>query len=840
VLGSYLWRANSRYLRRHPLQGAVAVLGVALGVAIMVAVDLSNASARQAFMLSQQMINGELTHQIVAGPAGIDEADYVTLRQQTRLRQMAPVVEGLVSVRGYTLTLLGIDVFAESSLRERPVAEGLDADTIPGFLRARGDVFLDAVSAADLGLTVGEPFTLESDGRPYEARLAGLIGDPQQRTLAQLMVVDIAAAQEWLGMLGRLSRIDLRLRGETEVLAIQQALPEGLRLLGAGQRSRSTADMASSFGASLSAMSLLAVLVGVFLVYNSMGFSVVQRRSLIGLMRALGVTRAQVAMLLVGEGMLLAALGVALGLALGLALGQLLVDMVVRTINDHYFVLRLSSVAINVVSLLKGAAAGMLAAVFAMAVPLLEAVSVAPGFAMKRSSLERGTRRVLPWLNGLGLVFMLGCALVLLAPSRDIAWGFSGLFLAMVGAAMWAPQGMQLLLALAGRAARSMGGVGVRLAPRGVAANLSRTGVAVASLAVAVSATIGVELMVGSFRGSVSDWLDTTLNADLYVAPPRLAAARSERRLDESLVRDITALPGIGAFSAGRKVDVETPQGPVRLHVVDIPATGENWFRLLQGDPATALEAFRQGAVMVSDPYAFRHAVGPGDTIRLPTLQGDRSFSIAGVYQDYDAEQGVVAISGNVYRSYWRDTGIAALGLYLQPGQDAGSVASQIRALAAGRQGIQVRSDAEIRSLSLEIFDRTFRITDVLYLLTVGVAFVGIFGALLALQLEQSRDLAVLRALGFTPLQLGALVQGQTGLMGIMSGLLALPLGTGMAWLLIHVVNRRAFGWQIDMHLTLAPYLQALLLAVAAALLAGIYPAWRMARIPPAAAMREE
>jgi putative ABC transport system permease protein len=151
-----------------------------------------------------------------------------------------------------------------------------------------------------------------------------------------------------------------------------------------------------------------------------------------------------------------------------------------------------------------------------------------------------------------------------------------------------------------------------------------------------------------------------------------------------------------------------------------------------------------------------------------------------------------------------------------------------------------VRSDAEIRSLSLEIFDRTFRITDVLYLLTVGVAFVGIFGALLALQLEQSRDLAVLRALGFTPLQLGALVQGQTGLMGIMSGLLALPLGTGMAWLLIHVVNRRAFGWQIDMHLTLAPYLQALLLAVAAALLAGIYPAWRMARIPPAAAMREE
>jgi len=827
-------------LWRHPLQGAVAILGVALGVAIMVAVDLSNASARQAFMLSQQLINGELTHQIVGGPAGIDEADYLALRGQTGSMAMAPVIEGLVSVRGYTVTLLGIDVFAESGLRERPVARGLGPDTLAGFLRARGDVFLDAISASDLGLAVGDSFVLQADGREFQAKLAGLVGEPQDRAMAQIIIVDIAAAQEWLGMLGRLSRIDLRLSGMDEVQEIQAMLPDGLRLLEAMQRSRSTADMASSFGASLTAMSLLAVLVGVFLVYNSMGFSVVQRRSLIGLMRALGVTRAQVAAMLMCEGVLLAALGVVLGQILGLGLGQLLVDLVVRTINDHYFVLRLSSVSVSGASLLKGAAVGMLAALAAMAVPLAEATSVTPGFAMKRSSLEQGARRALPWLNSLGLVFIVACALVLLAPTRNIAWGFAGLFLAMVGAALWAPQGMRWLLALAGLVASRAGGVSTRLAPRGVAANLSRTGVAVASLAVAVSATIGVELMVGSFRSSVSNWLDMTLNADLYVAPPRLAAARSERRLDESLIRDITSLPGVRAYSAGRKVDVETAQGPVRLHVVDIPESGESWFRLLQGDPASALERFRAGAVMISDPFAFRHGLAPGDTVRLPTLQGERAFTVAGVYQDYDAEQGVVAIAGSVYRNLWRDTGIAALGLYLEPEADADRMAAQIRALAVGRQGIQVRSDAEIRTLSLEIFDRTFRITDVLYLLTVGVAFVGIFGALLALQLEQSRDLAVLRALGFTPLQLGVLVQGQTGLMGLISGLLALPLGTAMAWLLIHVVNRRAFGWQIDMHLAPTPYLQALVLAVTAALLAGIYPAWRMARVRPAAAMREE
>jgi len=324
------------------------------------------------------------------------------------------------------------------------------------------------------------------------------------------------------------------------------------------------------------------------------------------------------------------------------------------------------------------------------------------------------------------------------------------------------------------------------------------------------------------------------------VAPPRLAAARSERKLDPLLLEDILALPGIASYSLGRKLDLETGDGRVRLHVLDLPAGDREWFHLLRGDPQQATRRFLAGELLVSDPYAFRHGLAPGDSLQLPTPSGSRSFAIAGVYQDYDAEQGVVAMSGETYRRYWNDPGAASLGLFLSPGVRASSVASQIRGLAAGRQALLVRSDAEIRSLSMEIFDRTFRITDVLYLLTVGIAFVGIFGAMLALQLEQTRDLAVLRALGFTPGQLGRLIQLQTGVMGFIAGLLALPLGGAMAWMLIHVVNRRAFGWQIEMQLTPAPMLQALGLAIVAALLAGVYPAWRMARVRPAAAMREE
>ena len=194
----------------------------------------------------------------------------------------------------------------------------------------------------------------------------------------------------------------------------------------------------------------------------------------------------------------------------------------------------------------------------------------------------------------------------------------------------------------------------------------------------------------------------------------------------------------------------------------------------------------------------------------------------------------------NLYETYWDDTGVSSVGLYLAAGESLEQVMQRVRLALADVTDVVINSNRQIRELSMDIFDRTFAVTNVLRILAIGVAFVGVLSALLALQLERTKELGVLRATGFTPGQLWGMLSLQTGFMGLIAGLLALPLGLGLALGLISVVNQRSFGWSMQTLIPLDVLGQALLLSLAAALLAGIYPAWRMARTPPAVALREE
>ncbi len=264
-------------------------------------------------------------------------------------------------------------------------------------------------------------------------------------------------------------------------------------------------------------------------------------------------------------------------------------------------------------------------------------------------------------------------------------------------------------------------------------------------------------------------------------------------------------------------------------------------FRFKEGDPATIWPAFQEGgAVIVSEPYAYHHDLGAGSTLRLRTDQGEREFPVAGVFYDYGSDQGVVMISRRTYDQYWQEGGITSLGLYATPGTDVDQLVASLRNLVGDQQQVVIRSNRALREASLEVFDRTFAITAVLRLLATVVAFVGVLSALMALQLERTREMGVLRATGLTPRQVWGLVTSQTGLMGLVAGLLAMPVGLVMAVVLIYVINRRSFGWTLQMAVDPFVLGQALLLALAAAILAGLYPALRMARTSPAEALREE
>ncbi len=839
-----VYRANAGYLLRHPWQLALALLGICIGVAVMVAVDLANVSARKAFLLSMDAVTGAATHQLVGGPAGIDEQLYARLRVEQGLRTVAPVVEGTVYFEEVALQLLGVDLFAEEGMRgftqragAGPAGDGRDAEVIfRGLLTKPGTALLSAASAASLGLSVGEEFTVSAGGRRFPATLLALLDDQGAAGLENLMVVDIATAQVWLDQVGRLSRIDVRFAdGASSAMEnLEGMLPDGVAMLTAAGRTRSTAEMSAAFMTNLTAMSLLALLVGLFLIYNSVSFSVLQRRPLIGVLRALGVTRREVFTMILVEAALSGLFASALGVVVGVWLGHQLLALVAQSINDFYFRVSVTDVAVSTAMLGKGLVAGLGATLVAAMVPAVEAASYQPRLAMTRSVLERQTHRLVPLIALIGIGVLVLAVLVLLVSGRNLVAGLTAVFMLILGFALCVPAAVRAATSVLAPLAKKVGGTQAGMAVSGIAASLSRTGVAIVALAVAVSATIGVSVMVDSFRTSVAAWLEQTLQADVYFGVQR-------GTLDPELFRALTALPGVEAYSTSRRAWIEDAAGRTRVLAVEMAPGSYAGTEILDGDPAAVWPAFEsEDVVLVSEPYAYQKQVRRGESVRLRTDAGEQGFLVLAVYQSYDINASALLMSRATYDRHWNDRGVDAVGLFLRPGANPQEMVTLLEETSAGRQQLRISSNADIRDLSLAIFDRTFVITDILYWLALGVAIIGILGAMLALQLERSRELGVLRALGMTPAQLAGLITLQTGVIGLLSGLAAMPLGIIMAYVLIEVVNRRAFGWQIDMTVTPGILFSSLLFAVIAALLAGIYPALRAARSQPALAMREE
>ncbi len=833
-------KASAGFLRRHPWQLGLAVLGITAGVAVIIAVDLANGSARLAFLESLDAVTGEATHQVVGGPDGVDEAFYAELRTERGYTALAPIVESDAVIRNpdgdRVLTLLGADLFAEQALRDYRFnpgdTSGSFEDLFDRFLTAPGSVVVSEQTADELGLRLNESFTVVVRGREREASLVATFADAG--TLGAYLLADIATAQEWLDSPGRLSRIDIRLN-EDELAAFRALLPDGNRLLHAAGRTQSTLEMTDAFMINLNAMSLLALLVGLFLIYNSASFTVLQRRPLIGTLRALGVTQRQVLFAIVGEAAVLGAIGGILGVLLGVWLGEKLLFFVTQSINDLYFRLAVSDVRLSGITLAKGLAAGVVAALVAAAVPALEAAGYPPRLTMARSTLEGKTGRALPWVAVAGMALMALAWLTLTASETSLLAGLVAIFLLILSFALTIPWIVAHLAGLFAPLADRLGGVTARLAVAGIAASLSRTGVAVVALAVAVSATIGVSVMVDSFRGSVQSWLERTLSADVYLGLP-------SGGIDPDLIEAVTELDAVEAFSTSRRTLFFDGDGQTRLIVIRMAPGGYGGVEILDADPAEVWPRWdREDAVLVSEPYAWRNGLRRGDAVALPTDRGRRDFPVLATFQSYDVNGSGVLMSRSVFDRHWTDTTVDSIGLYLDDAARSGEIVAEVEAL--GRrfdQRVFASSNTGIRELSLSIFDRTFIITDILYWLAVGVAIVGIFGAMLALQLERGRELGLLRSLGMTRSELSGNVAIQTGTIGALAGLAAIPLGIAMAWVLIEVINRRAFGWQIAMDVAPGFVAGGVLLAIAAALVGGAYPAWRAGGTEPALAMREE
>jgi putative ABC transport system permease protein len=835
-------------------------LGIALGVAVMVSIDIANASAARAFDLSTSAITGRATHSIVAGDQGVDELLYVKLRTDPQWRdtlESAPlVIAHTVSPQlgKIPFTLLGIDPFAEVPFRSYLVTgQETQLDLITSLLTVPGSILLSASTAQRYGLQPCSPAALNDscrlelsiNGRTQETYLVGLLEPPNdfsRRALDTLILTDISTAQSFSGTRGKLTQIDLILPDHFDSNVLSKALPAGTLLVTSEIRNSQVGEMTAAFQINLTALSLLALLVGIFLIYNAMTFSVVQRRSLFGTLRTIGYTREQVFGMVLGEAALVGALGSGLGLGLGILLGQSAVRMVTQTINDLYYVVNVLGIQIPTSSLLKGGVAGFLASIFAAAPPAWEAASVPPNLALSRAGLESKTQSVVHRVAGLGVFAMLIGALILSIPTRSLIISFTGTFAVVIGLAALTPWVTVALMRFVGEPFGKLFGLLGWLAPRNVIRSQSRTAVAVAALMIAVSVTIGVQVMIASFRTTVTIWLEQTMRGDIYISAQGLSTTRLDTPLDPQVIALAKYQPSIQSTIGVRVTTVESEQGPVEL----VAASPERpmdtrLFLKTQGSPRQAWQKVKEGAVLLSEPLANRLGISvTSGSLALLTPQGWHSFPIAGIYADYASTRGTVRMSLDVYRRLWSDNQLNGLVLFLTPQSDIDTITANLRTQLTNFPAIQVNPSGALRQDALVVFDRTFAITAAMQLVTTIVAFIGVLSSLLALQLEKAREIGILRALGLNLAEMRRLTLWETGLLGASAGLLALPAGYILAWILIFVINQRSFGWTLQMQVDPLPFIQAFLLSVGAALLAALYPAWRLSRMQVSEALRGE
>jgi putative ABC transport system permease protein len=682
--------------------------------------------------------------------------------------------------------------------------------------------------AGERGWRVGDEVTVSSGSRRAVLRVGALVDFRRLAPLAsrRLAVMDLAQAQGLLGARGRLHQVDVRaapgLPAEALAERLSARLGERARVATPEQRAVEAEGLLAAFRLNLTALSLVSLLVGGFLVQGATRASLTRRREELGVLRAVGATRAQVVRLVLAEAAALGLAGTALGLPLGWLAARSATGAVSGTLRTVYLLEGLEGVAVTPGLAALAAAVGVGGALLGALLPALDASRRDPRALLAAVTLTDRSRAAAPALLAAGAAAV--AAAGLLVAWRGPAWRPGGFVLAFALLAA-VPLAAPALLGACGRLPRPR-----RLGPlhgaRTLSARLPATAVAAGALAVAVAMLVGVTTMVASFRATVAGWLDQTLAADVYVSTPSWRRARAEATIDPALVERLAAAPGVRAVDRLRQLEGLVAGRAASVAGIDaLVAGGEGRVLLVEGDPGAALRRLAaDGAVLVSEPLARRAGLAAGGEVAIRTLAGDRRFPVAGVYRDYGNERGAVLMDLGPFARAFGDGPPSNLALSLAPGLDPEEFAGRLRAGLAGTP-LRVRSNAGLRAEVLAVFEETFAVTRLLQAMGLLIAVAGVALSLLVLARERAAELALYRALGATRGQVAGVFLGRG--LGIAAAGLALGLagGAGLAAVLVHLVNPAHFGWSLQLHWPAWALARQGALILAAAVAASLAPA---------------
>ncbi len=793
-------------------------MGVACGVAAVVGMTMSAQAALRSFTKAVEFLRGKATHSIQR-PAGPIEEDFlVKLGRDPAVEWFSPVIDRRLRLGNEEVVhLLGIDPFLDRAIRpEISKVEFLDSkanelETFLSFLIDERAVLVDNDLKTELGILSKKTVDTAKGSLHVKGSFPNPSGEP-------LIIMDIGHVQKLYNLQGYIDRVDLILSDEPGFVS---RWGKGFVIQSARQRSETFSGMLQAFRLNLEALSLLALFVGVFLIYNTAMFTVVSRRRDTGILRSLGANRMEIVAAFLSEILIHGVIGGALGGLIGFFMTRFLTGLIGSSISNLYFFLRPEPVAWSSWILITGVLLGCSASLFGGGLPLLELIRTDPVKAMSGRVASRESVRKAQKAGFAGLLILLISFVLFLLPGTHIYVGFAGVFGFVLGVSLLTGVVLVYLHPILRKILGSLGRLPGRVAAGNIRQNLGRTGVAIAAFMISLSMSIGLGTMIGSFRQSLIWWMDTQIRGDLYVGKIL------EAEVPEDFYEEIRKMEGLGGVHPYRNVQTLYRNTPISVSAVDasvlekyarfgwLKGGNENW------------EPVKRGGIIISESFSRRFAVKPGEIIKLEGLQGPTTFKVGAIFYDYTTEHGLVMMDRTTFLTTFGDRTLNNVGIFIDSDNPRrAELLQEVRKRAEAR-GLPVLTGAQLHENILEVFDTTFAITRSMRAIAIVVAFFGIAGALLTLFIERSREFGIYRALGFST--------GQVAKMTLMEGL-----GMGIVILLIKVINIRSFNWTIFYYPALQPYLLTGVTAILASIGAAAYPIWKVYRTYPQIQIREE
>lgn len=849
-----------RDLTRNPVRTLLTFTGVALGIAVVVAVGLANDRAIGSFNESLELLNGQADFQLSANGSPLDESLIGELSWVWDVGAMTAIIEGRAltttpGVEQESVRLFGADLLSDAPFRSYELDRGggrlslgVTRRQFIDLLTSPDAIVLPRTLAADWKVGAGDRVDLVVANRRQRFTVATVLDDTgiARAFNGRIVFMDIAAAQLAMDRFGEVDRIELVLddTGIADAVAerLRAQLPNSVFVDRPEETLEDTARITRAFRYNLTALSYIALVVGMILIYNTLNIAVVRRHAEIGTLRTLGASRRTVGWMFLTEAVAFGVAGGAAGVWFGSVLAGAAGALVSGTIAMLYTGVSAGGTeggADGILYLEMVVLGGVLAGVSG-AGPALRATAISPVDTLRERVGSWQPSRA--WA-GAGLAAMaLGTILSFAPPVGSFPFlGYAAGVLFIAGFGLLSPFMVRAIMAAARRPLLALFPTEGRLAVETIGGRLPRVVVALVSLSIAVAMLASVAIMVASFRDTVVVWVDQTLEGDLYMRPAASGGDGGRNTMAPQALAALEGVAGIAAVDRFRGVAIDYDGYPAVLGSGEFETLARHSRLLFMNGEETsevAAQLIDQDRVVVSEPFAVRHGVATGDSISLPTPEGLVEFEVAGVFYDYSNEGGMVVMD----RTTWvkrLDDAVSTVAVYLEPGTDPDAVR---RAIADRLDGASTRiaTNGELRGQVLRVFDQTFEVTYALEVIALAVAVMGIANTLAALILERREEMAMLRFIGASRVQIRRVILMESGLVGLLGGLIGLALGVVLSLLLVYVINFQSFGWTIQFALPAGFLLQAMVVVFLATLASGLYPAALALRMDPIEGIRAE